>query len=257
MKKGNWWFKLEQNLWLGDEALSGCSLEAQGFWMRVVCLMHKAGSPEITGAIDQVARMVGCFPEELMRCALELKQKNAANVTLGNGTVTLLSRKLKRELTSKEKTRLRVLKHRGNGSVTLQSKSNKKEVRKEVCVNEAIGEKQTLHTETILDGLRAFLNLQVLSFESEWMDAADWAFVNRFSASQFLECHELLTKQKWRKGRVSPENVMGSLPNLPKLRDEIRDQENGNSNRASKQRPEPSNESLDDLRRKFNAPGVH
>lgn len=123
MKKGNWWFKLDYSAWLTDEDLSRCSLETQGLWMRCICLMHKSAQPELSGTLEQMARSLGCFPDELMRCLLDLKRNDAADVTLGNGTVTVMSRRLKREVSDREKTRLRVQKHRGNDDVTVQSKS--------------------------------------------------------------------------------------------------------------------------------------
>jgi hypothetical protein len=121
MKK-NYWFKMEWERWLNDDNLTLCSLETQGFWIKCLCLMYRADVAELTGTIDEIRRKLGCLPEELTRCANELKRTNAANVIFGNGVVTLLSRSRQKELKANELTRLRVERHRaerdGNALVT-------------------------------------------------------------------------------------------------------------------------------------------
>lgn len=142
MAKGDWWFKFEWKDWRGDPALNRCSLETQGFWLRCLCAMYESQSAELVGTSVELSRMIGCFPEEFMRCALELKRTETADVTIGNGDVTLLSRRLQRELNEREHIRLRVQKHRGNGDVTVvkrdrvKSKSKEKEIREEKEVAE-------------------------------------------------------------------------------------------------------------------------
>lgn len=95
--------------------------------------MHETEEPVLTGSYEELARLVGCESAEVARCVAELKRTNTADVTLGNGFVTLVSRRLKRELSDREKTRLRVQRHRCNADVTVQSKSksNKKEKEEE------------------------------------------------------------------------------------------------------------------------------
>lgn len=88
--------------------------------------MHETDTYEVTGTLSELARLLGCESNEVMRCATELKETKTADVTLGNGSVTLMSRRLKRELSVREKTRLRVQKSRSNADVTPQS--NKSEV---------------------------------------------------------------------------------------------------------------------------------
>lgn len=122
----NWWFKLDFKVWRTDSCLRRCSLETRGFWLECLCVMNETDTYEITGTLSELARLLGCESSEVMRCATELKQTKTADVTLGNGSVTLLSRRLKRELNIREQTRLRVQKLRCNADVTLQS--NKQEV---------------------------------------------------------------------------------------------------------------------------------
>jgi hypothetical protein len=129
----NWWFKFDFRVWRTDSDLRRCSLETRAFWLEVLCVMHEKGEYKIEGTYEEMGWLIGCAPEVVARCVIELQRTKTADVTLGNGSVTLLSRRLKRELSDREKTRLRVQRHRGNADVTLQSKSksNKKEIREE------------------------------------------------------------------------------------------------------------------------------
>jgi len=129
--KGDWWFKFDFKVWRTDSNLRRCSLETRGFWLEVLCVMHEADDCQIEGSYEELGWLIGCSPEVVARCVLELKRTGTADVTLGNGNVTLVSRRLKRDVSVREQTRLRVQKSRSNADVTVQSKSNKKEERKE------------------------------------------------------------------------------------------------------------------------------
>jgi hypothetical protein len=143
--KNDWWFKFEYSKW-DDAALLRCRMETQGFWLRVYIAMRKSCSYSLTGSFDDFNRLIGCSLGEFQRSVTELRKRDVADVTLCNGQnvtrnteVTLVSRSLRRELSSKEKTRLRVAKFRGNADVTQpvtpqskkKSKSKNKEKKKE------------------------------------------------------------------------------------------------------------------------------
>lgn len=119
-----WWFPLDFRVWRTDSRLRRCSLETRGFWLECLCAMHEEGAFEITGTLEEVGWLIGCAPEIVARCAVELQRTKAADVTLGNGSVTLLSRRLQRDLNGREQTRLRVRKHRSNADVTIHNNSN-------------------------------------------------------------------------------------------------------------------------------------
>jgi hypothetical protein len=135
----NWWFKFDFRVWRTDSALRRCSVETRGFWLEVLCIMHETDEPVLTGSFEELARLIGCESSDVVRCVNELKRTGTADVTLGNGFVTLMSRRLKRELSDREQTRLRVQRHRGNAVVTevkrdrviSKSKSKKKEEEEE------------------------------------------------------------------------------------------------------------------------------
>lgn len=136
----NWWFKFDFRVWRTDTALRRCSLETRAFWLECLCVMHETEEYEVSGTYDELARLIGCDADAIGRCAVELQRTKTADVTLGNGFVTLLSRRMKRELSDRKQTRLRVQRHRGNAGVTQvkrdrvisKSKSNKKEEEEEV-----------------------------------------------------------------------------------------------------------------------------
>lgn len=92
-------------------------------------------------------------------------------------------------------------------------------------VRVSISEAEQRHLDTVMDGLRERLNVNTLRDEQDWVDQIHWAHSNKFTADQVLECFDLLTKQKWRKGRVTPKNVGDNLPELKKLRAEIAEQD--------------------------------
>lgn len=132
----NWWFKFDFRVWRNDSELQQCSLEARGFWLEMLCVMYEQETFQVSGSVQQIARLARCDSSDVSRISLELKNANVCDVTLGNGNVTLLSRRMKREVSIRESNRLRVMKHRCNGDVTAQSnkkevKSKKKEEKKE------------------------------------------------------------------------------------------------------------------------------
>lgn len=126
----NFWFKFDWDDWLNDEALSGCSLETQGLWLRCICFMYRGEAFELTGTIEQLRRKLGVLPEELTRCLHELKTNNVADVRFCNGDVSIISRRRQRDLKYKENNRLYVARHREKGecktNVSIQSKSKSK-----------------------------------------------------------------------------------------------------------------------------------
>lgn len=144
MKK-DWWFKFEHLKWLTDEQLNRCSLETQGFWIRCICVMRKSGSAAVEGTGPELSRLLNVTPAEFRRCFLELTKTKAADVTLSHASVThksaifrIVSRKIKSELTTKEKNKLRKRKERRHTDVTPKSQPHNKSKSKEEEKNKNI-----------------------------------------------------------------------------------------------------------------------
>lgn len=185
--------------------------------------MHESDTEIVEGSYEELGWLIGCAPEIVARCAIELQRTKTADVTLGNGNVTLVSRRLKRELNIRQQTRSRVQKHRNaecNADVTAQSKSNKKEVRnKNKKEDDNFGKngkpsdvENAVYVGTVLAGIAKTLNLKKLSLtqEREWTFAADLGFENGFTAAEFVECFAELTRT--RNYAILPKYVNDQLP---------------------------------------------
>ena len=125
--KNDWWFKFEYSKW-DDPNLKLCSMEAQGFWLRIYLALRKSNKSSITATVEELARVVGCSADEAARSVDQIKKFDVANVVVCNAenvtsvtrntNVTLESRSLKSELSTREQTRLRVQRYRRNDGVT-------------------------------------------------------------------------------------------------------------------------------------------
>lgn len=117
MASSNWWFKFDFKAWRGDPALGRCTMETQGVWINAICAMKEGETASLTGTVPELCRIIGCFPDEFERAVAELERSGAADVMRCNDEVTLLSRRLQKELSINEANRLRVQKHRSNADV--------------------------------------------------------------------------------------------------------------------------------------------
>jgi hypothetical protein len=181
--------------------------------------MHESESWKIEGTYEEIGWLIGCSPEIVARCVIELKRHETADVTLGNGFVTVLSRRMQRELKAKENNTLRVRKHRGNADVTpmshdrVKSKSKEKEEREEDSTALAI------HSAKALSGVLSTLRLQRFgpTEERDWLQYIALAFENGFTAEDFIECHaERVAKSPGY--TVKPAWVSENLPAFVKSR---------------------------------------
>ncbi len=166
-------------------------MATRGFWLDVLCVMHEMSESTLTASHEELARLVGCESMDVAKYVLELKRTKTADVIIGNGDVTLVSRRFARELSSKEGNRLRVQKHRGNGDVTPMSQNKvisnnkKKEIREETT--EAVVKKRTTTTDDAwllsLQENPAYKKLDVANeFEKAkvWVDANNRQLTRRF-----------------------------------------------------------------------------
>lgn len=209
----NWWFKFDFKVWRNDSELRECSLEAKGFWIECLCVMYEKGVYEISGSPEKLARLLGCLPEEVSRCAMELKHSHAADVTIGHGDFTLKSRRLERELNTKEQNRLRKQKQRVTDLSRDRVISNKKEV---ISNTEETSPSAPYvfasYPIRLFDLIKNYLGVVQLPNEPDWLGVADFAEVNGYTPEQVLECYKFLDSQEWRSGPVSPKAMQSNLP---------------------------------------------
>lgn len=99
------WSKFFWQDHLGDDALTACSLAAQGLWVRMLCVMHKSepqGHFVLNGEAPttrQACRMLSVTEREFLKLTDELE---AANVLSRDEKGIILSRRMLRDLASTE-----------------------------------------------------------------------------------------------------------------------------------------------------------
>jgi hypothetical protein len=146
MAKGDWWFKFEINIWMNDPTNRGLSRANRDSWLTAICLMRINGVAELSGEPDVLANMLSLTIEEFDAFIRDLERTKAANVTKSHTNVTILSRRLAKELNIKEDNRLRKQREREAKDVTEMSEaslnkseviSNKKEKKEELNAESA------------------------------------------------------------------------------------------------------------------------
>lgn len=94
-------------------------------------------------------------------------------------------------------------------------------------------EAENAFTAEVIDGIKERQKLNFIRDEAGWSDTAIFARTNNFTAATVLECYDLLRKQKWRKGPVSPKNVSDNITNMDNLRIEIKEQDNAGNKKTN------------------------
>ena len=97
---------------LADKALQKCSPAAKGAWIWTWFQLSREGSYCETSTFAEWGRMWGCSAAAAKRIIEELEKTKPCNVTIRNGQVTLLSRRLRRKVKGRENARIRVQRHR-------------------------------------------------------------------------------------------------------------------------------------------------
>lgn len=220
MAKNDWWFKFEIPAWRNSPELRKCSLETRGFWIDCIAIMRDVHNPTMEGTVQDIARMIGCFPDEVSRCVNELRRNNVADVTpvtILNGdvtvNVTLTSRRYKRELTTKEKSNLRVQKFRNKDNVTPKEtpmerpkeKSNKKGVRKEreETLSPLSESAFSEYRKEVVEWYCSKLGIVSLPPRTDVSTDLRWLFTNNFTVSDLDAFYDFAKAETWRKGKIN------------------------------------------------------
>lgn len=112
--------------WLADPKVSLCEPATRGILFDWICNMHALDRcGVITGPLEILARLGRCSPVQCEAALQDLQVTNAADVTVRNGLVTVINRRMKREYYARKSSKDRVDRHRNpdsppdcNGSVT-------------------------------------------------------------------------------------------------------------------------------------------
>lgn len=237
MAKGDWWFKFEFLLWLTDEQLNRCSLDTQGFWCRVICMMRKSDTARLQGSEVELCRLLSVTPAEFQKCFAEIKLTKTADVTQKSEIFTLMSRKFAKELKVREQNRLRKQRERRHANVPPQSQDRviSKSKEKEIRVEDT---HVSSHTETVrVNGKNATpakptsleqqnLTQEVMKLagfqtgfpgtkQADWLAAIDHAGREGFTAVDIPKMGAWAAQ--WMNGSFTPANL---VQNLAKWRQE-------------------------------------
>lgn len=91
--------------WMKDPALRGCEPATRGIWLDLLCAMWNGDTGwDISGTLRGHARVCGCTEDEMRAAIDELEQRNVAEITRhDNGTVTVGSRRMRRDMELRDK----------------------------------------------------------------------------------------------------------------------------------------------------------
>lgn len=139
MAKDDWWIKFEIHKWLNDPKARRLTRANRDSWMTALCMMRLDGTDRLSGTQPDLSNMLGLSLTEFYDFYHDLERSGTADVTRCHAesqncpeVFTIISRRFKRELSAKEKSRLRKQKERGHTDVTEMSRDRVKSKKKEV-----------------------------------------------------------------------------------------------------------------------------
>jgi hypothetical protein len=101
--------------WLSDAQVSQCRPATRGIWWDAISAMHgidRCG--QLSGTVEALARVCRCRVDEMRAAVDDLRSTCAADVTVSNGIVTLVNRRMRREYEDRQAVKNRVDRHRQN-----------------------------------------------------------------------------------------------------------------------------------------------
>jgi len=103
------WEKFWYSDWLSDMNLQRATIEVRGAWINTLCVMWHDGTFEITESLEGWARVWGCTSTTAERIKLSFSSNKICDFyDDGNGNVTLVCRRLKREVKERQNLKNRV-----------------------------------------------------------------------------------------------------------------------------------------------------
>lgn len=106
-------FDFDVGDWMKDPAVNVLRPSTRGIWFDALCHMHNLGrSGELSGTLNDLAKLCRCTPSEMRVAVDELKLREAAEVTERLGIVTLINRRMKRIANTRKSWRNRKMRQR-------------------------------------------------------------------------------------------------------------------------------------------------
>src|SRR4029077_11575056 len=108
--------------WLKDPAVRLLTHSARAIWFDLLCAMYESGrTGQLTGTLDQLARLGFCSPAELTLAIAEFQPHRTRDVMERNGVFSIVNRRMKREHKERLQNRLRVQKHRNKDPASVET----------------------------------------------------------------------------------------------------------------------------------------
>lgn len=99
--------------WATDIALNHCTPATRGVWKDLLTAMRLAGcTGELRGTVEQLAVSARCSAADLSLALTDLQTTGAADVSVRNGVVTVVNRRMSRKEKKRQADAARQLKHR-------------------------------------------------------------------------------------------------------------------------------------------------
>jgi hypothetical protein len=104
-------FMFYPNDWIRDTRI--LSPLSRGIWVDMLCFMwYAVERGKLEGTPEDFHRQLSCTEREFNKAINEINFKKIADVTICNGIVTVINRRMRKEEKERESTRLRVKRHR-------------------------------------------------------------------------------------------------------------------------------------------------
>jgi hypothetical protein len=101
------------NDWLSDPLLSRCKPATRGIWLDLLCHMHNLDrSGVVSGSLQDLARLTRSSAGEFRGALSDLQSQDAADVTVRDGIITLVNRRMNREYRSRKSNQTRQNRYR-------------------------------------------------------------------------------------------------------------------------------------------------
>jgi hypothetical protein len=199
-----------------SDSIAGCTLAAQGLWLRLICVMHTSrsyGCLESDGKPipdELLFRRLGCVSIEEYRGLLA--ELFSAGVPSRRPDGVIYSRRMVRDQQARDATAARVRRHRerSNGLVTPMSQGEVRSHRSEVRRESKPAEKPT---RTADPRFQSFFDFAFQSYQRKHGQAPNWSGKDRKNLTALLRQNQTLTppelERRWNHYTASTELFTG------------------------------------------------
>jgi hypothetical protein len=131
------WVKWYPANWSSEPGLRLCCAATRGIWAEALNTMMLRGSDRVEGTLQQLSRLCCCENDEMTTAVQQLSEQNVAQVNEQNGNISIINRRMARELeikrlrseagkisaTKRQLAKEQTAQHRSSSSSTSSSES--------------------------------------------------------------------------------------------------------------------------------------